>query len=409
MLGGFFLYTSFFNRTAEPQPQQLAPIVRTVEIVAAKELETRVFPGVAKESQIAKLSFRVAGKMVETNITIGAKIKKGELVAKLDSRDYELAVKRLQSELASAESLLNAMKTGARPEDLATVESQLVAAQTAYDTAKTNLDRFTSLLADSVATQAQFDLVNTQFETAKGNKETLENELEKAKTGSRKEEIAAAEARIEGLKASLTTAVNALDDTSLTAPFDGMIVEKFVEDYEVLAPGVPVASFVDTSIIDVAVSLPEDMIVRMSDIRNYRVEFESYPGVYFPAVLKELGQAIQRGRQSYPLLVGISLDEGTEKYPLFSGMTAMVSIDLARAEIPQIVPLSALTGEGNDTGVWGLEPAGDDHYKTVRKSVKLVRVNADQAEIQSDLKPNDKVVAAGARYLYEAQLVKLEE
>ena len=386
MLGGFFLFKSLFARTAKPQPTPIAPIVRIVEIDQAKELETRVFPGVAKESQIAKLSFRVAGKMIESNIKVGAKIKNGELVARLDSRDYELAVKRLQSELASAESLLDAMKTGARPQDIASLESQLTAAQTVYDNAKTNLNRFTSLLADSVATQTQFDAVNTQFETAKGNKETLENELEKAKVGSRKEEIAAAEARIEGLKASLTIAVNALDDTKLTAPFDGTIVEKFVEDYEVLSPGVPVASLIDTSIIDVAVSLPEEMIVRMNDIRDYRVEFESYP-----------------------LQVRINLDESLEKYPLYSGMTTMVSIDLVRQNIPQIIPLAALMGEGNATDVWVLEPSDSDHFKTVRKNVKLVKVDSDLAEIQSDLKPSDKIVAAGARSLREGQVVRLEK
>ncbi len=416
VLCGLLVYRWIARLDAVP-PQPPLPIVRVIEFAAAPEWETKSFPGFAKESQIAKLSFRVAGKMIETNIVVGAKILKGGIVARLDPRDYELTVKRLRTELQAAESLFDAMKTGARPEDIASLESQLSAAQTAYETAETNLDRFTALLADSVASQSQYDQAKTQFETAKGNKETLENELEKAKTGSRKEEIAAAQSRIEGLKASLDTAENALEDTFLKAPFDGMIVEKFMEDHEVLAPGIPVASFVDTSRIDVAVSLPEEMIVRTDDIRGYRVEFESYPGYFYPAQLKEIGRAVQRGRQTYPLQVRVDLDkdQGEEKRSVFPGMTAMVFIDLARPNRPQTVPPAALLGEGESTAVWVLEPVegglpgGGKLFRTVRRPVKLLRIDHTQAEIESDLKPHEKIVAAGAKSLRENQTVKVEQ
>lgn len=417
-LGGIAAY-EFSGRGRQPAALPLPPIVRTVEITASSEFETKSYPGIAKESRIAKLSFRVPGKLVDSSMTIGARIEKGGIIARLDPRDFQLAVERLEAELHAAESLFAAMKTGARPEDVASLESQLAAATSAYTTAETNLNRFTALLADQVAAQSQYDLAKTQFDTAKGQKETLENELEKAKTGARKEDIDAMQAKILGLQAGLNTARNALDDTCLKAPFDGMIVEKFIEDHEVVGPGMPVVSFINVSQIDIAVSLPEEMIVRLDDIRAYRVEFEAYPGQVYPATLKELGRAIQRGRQSYPLQVRVDWPqkETTKKHrPVFPGMTAMVMIDLARttdrAGVPQTIPLAALLGNDKETAVWLLEHSGiadaPETYRIVRRPVTLLRIVGTRAEIESELKPKDQIVAAGARFLSEGQLVRLE-
>lgn len=402
-------YELFF-RGKRDRVESRPPVVRTVEIAPATEWETKSYPGVAKESQIANLSFRVPGKLIESNIVVGARIEKDGVIARLDPRDYELAVARLEAELRAAESLYAAMKTGARPEDVSSLESQLAAAESAFQTAETNLNRFQSLLADQVASQAQFDLVKTQYDTAKGQKETLANELEKARTGARREDIDAMEAKILGIRAGLNTARNALDDTRLQAPFEGMIVEKFIEDHEVVAPGIPVVSFVNIEQIDVAVSLPEEMIVRLNDIRGYRVEFESYPRHVFPATLKELGRAVQRGRQSYPLQVRIDLKDGDgAPHSIFPGMAAMVLIDLARqTEPPQTLPLAALTGRNGESSVWVVESSEGKH--TVRRRpVKLLRLVDNVAEIESDLKSGEKVVSAGAKFLTDGQNVRLEK
>lgn len=423
------------GRQAKIPVQARKPIVRTIKILSAPELETKRFPGLAKEAQIAKLSFRVPGKLIGSDLHVGKRITKEGVVARLDSRDFELSVKRLEAELDSAESLFSAMKIGARPEDVSSLKSQLEAATSAFQTTSANLNRFRALLADQVASQAQFDAVKTQFDTAKGQKETLENELEKAQTGARKEDIDAMASKISGLKASLETAKNALDDTVLKAPFDGMIVEKFIEDHEVIAPGIPVVAFVNASQIDVAVSLPEEIVVRLDGVRAYRVSFEAYPDKEFPARLKEIGLALQRGRQSYPLQVRVDLPvedtidgvnvEGSERMPVFPGMAATVLIDLARQlssnnAAPKTVPLAALIGKGDTTAVWVVESTGtgstdndatanDAVFHVVRRPVKLLRVVDSVAEIEAEFKPSERIVVAGAKFLTDGQSVRLEE
>ncbi|MDR3181744.1 MAG: efflux RND transporter periplasmic adaptor subunit [Planctomycetaceae bacterium] len=324
----------------------LPPLVRTAEVPQASSTEVRSFPGIAKEAKRINLSFRIPGKLINFDVSVGERIAKDAVVAKLDPRDYKLAVQRFDAEYT--------------------------AAKTALETADANLKRLTALLADDVASQTQFDAAKVQFETAKG--------------------------KTEALTAQINAAKNALSDTELKAPFDGIAAERFAESGENVAAGIAVLSFYDVSHIDMAVNVPEELLIRFKDIRNYYVEFETFPGKKFPAALKEFGLAIQPGKQSYPMEVRVDLPKDSSVFP---GMTAMVHIGMQRPKLTQRVPLSALFGGDEATALWTLE-----NGKTVRRDVKVVSIIGSEAEIEAVLEPQAKIVIAGARSLHAGQTVR---
>ena len=398
------LFSHQANNNVPTTSQRDLAYVRAVEVKGSDGERLFSFPGVS-ESQLAGLAFRVAGPVEEVAVVVGSLVAKGEVIARIDSRDYELVVKRIEAEIIAAEAALAAMTTGARAEDLATLESNLAAAVSQAEQAETNFDRFTKLLEEQAVTQAQFDAIKTQYDVAMAQKEAAGQQLKKGEAGSRKEEIDAATAKIKGLNVSLAEAKNALADVRLTAPYDGYVVEKFVEDHEIVSPGMPVVSFADASVIDVSASLPEEIIVRRSDIIDYACEFEAYPGVLFPAKLKEMGHAIQRGKQSYPLKVRIDVPPETET-PLFPGMTAMVKIRMRRANAPLLVPTAALHSVFDDaqTAVWVINP---ETQSVNARPVKVLRFLDTGAEIEGDIKPGEQIVAAGAHSLVENQKVEI--
>jgi len=369
--------------------------VRVVEVKEADEFQTYSFPGMASESQTANLSFRVPGLIVELNAVTGQKMAKDEIIAKLDSRDYELLVKRIESEIDAANAVLSASVSQA-------------------ELAETNLKRFEKLLKEEAATQAQFDTVKTHYDTAIAARE-------------------AAETRINGLNVSLAEAKHKLDDSVLRAPHDGSIVEKFVKENEVVAAGIPIVAFADSRQIDVSASLPEDVMVRSGGIAGYSCEFEAYPNKMFAAKLKEMGHAVQRGKQTYPLTIRVDIPPENET-PLFSGMTATVHLKIKRPQKPLIVPTAALlsydnVAKENDNNdkknkndnkakigkenhnkenaiVWIIDP----QTQTIQKrEVKVLRLLNNGAEIEADIKTGEKIIAAGARFLSEGQKVQVAE
>ena len=406
----------------ESAPPPILPrLVQTTRVRESGEQETHCFSGMAKEGRTVKMSFRVPGPLVEFQVEIGKRVKRGELLAKLDPRDYLLAVRQVEAGLAEANATLSAMKTGARAEDVAALEAAVAAAQSQFETAKKNEERFTRLLAQQSVPQLKYDEIKLLYDQATAVLEAAQQNLNKGKTGARAEEITAMEAKIAGLTVQLEKAKNAFDDTSLLASSNGYVSQKYVENGEIVAPGIPVLAFTDASQIKVQTSIPESLLVRRDEFAGYECEFESYPGRKFKAELSELGLAQQAGKQGYPLEVEIHTDENTTIHP---GMTATVAVHLKKDRAEFLIPLSTVVGDeqiasnefekgekrsasakSETSYVWYVDPV-DNHL--VKKNVTIVRIVADGVIISGDLKTNDRVVSVGARFVREDEKVRVK-
>jgi len=381
--------------------------VRTTEVQKADEREYHSFAGVAKSTQITDLAFRVAGKLEKLDVVLGRNVAKGEVIAKIDSRDYELAITKLETDLSALESALSAMKSGARIEDITALEAELSASEAVVTNTEVNFKRFEKLLKDQAVTEAIFDVRKMEYDVALAKREALKQQLEKARVGSRKEDIDSMLSKIEGLQVSLQLAKNTLEDTVLEAPYDGFIIEKFVENHEVVSPITKIVSFAKSDALEVVIGIPEEIVVRQNEISGYFCEFEAYPDRRFSATLKELGQATPWGKQTYPLIVLVELP-GESDVRLFPGMTTKVTIEFTRKMVPLMVPHDALVGNPSDGSsiLWRV----DETTGTVKSHpVKILRLYNEGVEIEGDLEIGAKIVTAGARFLNENQSVSIEQ
>lgn len=413
---GLFFYRNVEKGSAMQEEsaenfQIRVPLVQVIEVESADTLEMRKFTGVAKEGKTVKQSFRVPGPLIAFDVEIGKRVQKGDILGKIDPRDYELKVQQVAAGLEEANSALSMMKTGARAEDLAALEANLTATQSQYETADKNEKRYAELLESGSASQAQYEQIKMVRDSAKAARDAAQKQLEKGQAGARAEEIQAMEAKIAGLKVQQQEAQNALADTVLRASSDGYVSQKYVENGEIVAPGIPVLAFTDVSQIEVEVSIPEGLLIRQEDFETYACEFEIYPGEQFPAKLKEIGQALQSGKQGYPLDVIVTDNQGKLLHP---GMAASLIIGLKRSKIPLTVPLAALVGGDGET-----VQSETGSSKTVvmivdtenivhARPVTVVRVLGERVEIEGDLRAGEKIVGAGARFLKESQKVRLQ-
>jgi membrane fusion protein, multidrug efflux system len=83
------------------------PLIRSVKVVAVSNnarAKTFSYTGVIKENSNTKVSFRVGGPLVQLNVKQGDFVKKGQLIASIDSRDYELNVAASKAQFEQAES-----------------------------------------------------------------------------------------------------------------------------------------------------------------------------------------------------------------------------------------------------------------------------------------------------------------
>ena len=304
------------------------------------------------------------------------------------------------------------MKTGARVEDVAALEAQLRAAETAATNAKTQLNRMESLRRDGTASQVQYDMAETTANGAQAQLDALRQQYTKATTGSRPEEIEAMEAKIAGLKIELNLAQNKLADTELKAPFNGFISQKFFDNYETVAPGIAVLELVNTDRIEATLNVSEEIVLRQNDIESITCSFPSIPGVTFSATVKEIGQTVRQKGLSYPLTIVIQRGDtpqtGSEA-EILPGITGTAEVTLRGNSSTIVLPSAALipsNEEGkNESAVWVI----NDQMKVERHPVHVRTFTEEGAVVEDGLSGGEKIVGAGARFLTDGEEVRLEQ
>jgi HlyD family secretion protein len=228
----------------------------------------------ATEVQVAP---EVGGRILELAIQEGDRVSRGALIARLDSRDADLALKRAEAERAQAEAQLRLLQAGSRPEDIRQAEAQaaaaaadVAAAQADLSAAETDLQRFERLLQSSSGSQKQRDDAATHRNVARDRlaavraRETAAGAtVARLKAGSRREEIDAARARVAAVDAQIATLEKSKADATLTAPIDGIVTERLLELGEMAAPRAPIVVVTDLDHAWAEVFVDEPMIPRI--------------------------------------------------------------------------------------------------------------------------------------------------
>lgn len=87
-----------------PEKKQVVRPVKSMIIGNTVDATGKGFPGVTKESIESKMSFRVGGPIIKYNVVEGAKVKKGDLIAEIDPRDFKITLKSTQARYNQAKA-----------------------------------------------------------------------------------------------------------------------------------------------------------------------------------------------------------------------------------------------------------------------------------------------------------------
>jgi HlyD family secretion protein len=228
----------------------------------------------ATEVQVAS---EVGGRLVELRVAEGDRVKRGDLIARLDTRDTEIQLARARAERAAADAQLRLLQAGSRGEDIRQAQAQVeageteaAAAQAELTAAEADLERFESLLRANAGSQKQRDDAKARADVARehvrGASERVRAAREgvaRLRAGARPQEIDAARARVAGLDAQVASFEKSVKDAEVIAPVDGIVTTKVADQGEILAPRAPIVIVTDLDHAWANVFVPEPMIPRL--------------------------------------------------------------------------------------------------------------------------------------------------
>ena len=342
--------------------------VKTMVVAAGDRPTLRSFPGRVEASKMVDLAFQVSGVLVKLPFREGERASRGATIAQLRQDEFQARLQAVQGQLDQA-------------------RAQLGVAETRLANAKTEAERFGRLVESSAVSRSDFDLAQTTYRGAQ-------------------EDDNAQQAAVRSLEGRVAEAKLQLGDSTLRAPYDGVVAQRLVDEGQNIVANSAVIRFQNVNDIDIVVDVPEGFIaadVRPSDIQQSVAELSTAPGRQFPVHIKEVSQIADPKTQIFEVRFSVKTPPGIKALP---GMTATVTVTTRGARGPGnllLVPIAAVSKQ--DTGeqvVWILGPDQIVH----RRPVKMGSPTGDRIEIVDGLQPGDHIVVAGAPFLREGMKVR---
>ncbi len=182
------------------------------------------------------LGFRVNGRLSDVSADEGDVIKKGAVLAKLDTRPYDYAVRSADANVAALRATRDKLLAGPRLTEIAQTRASYNASLADLQNAELELERAQQLRPRGTISQAAFDQAVAAKAMAAARAEAAKQALKLIEEGSRAEDIAAATAQLQAAQATLESARTSLEDTELRAPNDGIMLSRVRENGAIVAP-----------------------------------------------------------------------------------------------------------------------------------------------------------------------------
>jgi len=340
------------------KPVDDGPVIRPVRVETVSYTDgkrVRAFSGQARAGLESKLSFRIGGAIKELPVRLGDRVNKGQLIARLDPKDFELQVQEAEASLTQA-------KAQAR-------------------NATANYERIRGLYENNNVSINQLDSARAAAESAKAQVESISKRLELARSQ--------------------------LSYTELTAPVEGSIADLRAEANENVAAGQTIATLNAGARPEAAFLAPEQLISQIREGDQATVRFDALPDQSFEATITEVGVATGTMGATYPVVVRLNRPEERIR----QGMAAEVSVTFGSENdaAKLFVKPKAVAEDRAGRFVMVAEPddAGEGLATVRRRAVEIGELNSDGLEILSGLTEGELLIVAGIRFLEDGMTVKL--
>ncbi|MCU0719546.1 MAG: efflux RND transporter periplasmic adaptor subunit, partial [Pirellula sp.] len=407
------LYNSNLQSSNEVEPVlNLASTSKTyVHFLTLQELTAtrlpRKFAGTVRPHRISEIGFNRIGIVEEIHAERGARVERGTVLAKLSTDSLEASMVTLQAKRDAASARLKELIAGPRQQTIQSAINQVNAAMADLELAKSTAQRTSRLVQIGGASKQDLENADTNLKAKEQMLQVARNTLSELQEGTRSEQIAAQKAMLSEILAAESELKVQLNESTIVAPFSGVVSDRFLEKGAISSPGVPILRLVEANMPEAWVGVSPEYIEQLQDVTDPElvVQGEGYKG-RIKSILPELDKA------SRTKTVVFELD--TSNGPELFGQTVSIEVFREVQDRGFWLPQTALVK--GDHGLWGafaLEQTSDSEeeqkFVIKKQELEVLQVDSDRVYVRGTLKAGDKIVSIGVQRLTPGQSVYLAE
>jgi RND family efflux transporter MFP subunit len=345
----------------------------------------------------ARLRALVEGPLEAVFVDIGDPVKSGQALFQTRPVDSRLAVESAEAALRTARASLNELLAWRRSEEIDVLRAEATRSEAEYQRLRNERDRAASLLERGAISTSEWEQARTVFETAEAMLEISRERLLIAETGPTKEAIEVVENRATEKEVALAQALQRLEDTSVKAPFNGIITGKRLNSGDFVKRGDEVLEITDLSSLEAEMKTPERYSSLMKVGIPVTLSIESLL-LERKGQITAVNEAIDLNTRTF--LVKVRIDNRDHSIKAGTFFTGVFQLPPVRDSIA--IPTAALRQEGGRSLVWVAEDG---------RARQLIVVAGEQddnyVQIRSGLSGDEKVVIAGAGALSEGDPLQI--
>ncbi len=357
--------TSTVSAEAKPEPLSIATAV-----VEEKAIDRflRVTGSLAADEQ-AEVSAEATGRVIDTPVERGTRVAQGTILARISATEAAA-----QLDEADANAAQIAARLGLAPDQPFEVKRvpDVMNAKASLDLAEAEFGRMKSLLDQKVVSQSEFDQRRTQVEAARQQYQIAENAAQQSYRS------------LQAARARVSLARKAMADTTVRAPFSGLVAERLVSAGDYVTRGTRVATVVRIDPMRVVLTVPEQSVALIRAGQAVKLSVDAYPNEVFEATVRFVSPTL-RADQRALTVEAIAANPGGRLKP---GLFATASIQQAAGPSALLLPAASVETISGTSRVYVVK-----NNTIEERIVTLGERTGDRVEITSGVQKGEVVAA----------------
>lgn len=358
------------NSTVEAQakPEPLSIETATVE-QRSIDRYLRVTGSLMADEQ-AEVGAESAGRVVATPVERGTRVTQGTVLVRISAEETSAQLREAEANAAQIEARLGL--AGGQPFDPTRVPD-VMNAKASLDWAEAEFGRIKSLLDQKVVSQSEYDQRRAQVDAARQQYQMAQNAAQQSYRS------------LEGARARIAIARKAQADTTVRAPFSGLVAERVVSVGDYVTRGARVATVVRVDPLRVELTVPEQAIALVRPGQSVRLSVDAYPGETFAARVRFISPALRADQRALTVEAIAPNPDGRLKPGLF----ATASIQQAPSSPALLVPATAIETVSGTSRIYVVK-----NDKVEERIVTTGEIVGPQIEVTSGVSAGEVVAAA---------------
>jgi HlyD family secretion protein len=352
----------------KPQRAAAPPLAVDAQPAARQNIATYIqLDGQITPLQQSNLSLPQSGTLIGVYVTEGNRVRKGQILAKIDDSTLRAQLAQAKATLAGS-SLSGPVTVQANNSALATAKNNVTSAQAAYDNAKVVYEGDVSLYKQGYLAQTQLEQARSAYVAAQQTLATNKAALKAAEQNLTNNAVQ--KTQVEANRAQVQQLETAVAQTSLYAPYDGVITTRYLDPGAFAGPNQNILQISQIDTVYVNANVPDDQLAYVR--RGTPVSFttSSLPGAAYKGTVFDVNAVPTQGTLSYRARI-VEQNPGDR---LRGGMLVTVQVQKAFHSNALVVPRTAIFQAESGASVFTVvdgKPGADGKPTKVAKQVPV--------------------------------------